>query len=394
MIPPRPPSPPSNTANFPDAPIVFIHGFKGSTLWNCSAQQKAFVRWTDLLNLTKSFDISVDHQDSSKSTSEFQPTEPISDIFGSKFWSKFLGARCYGGLLESLEREFGISETFSGSHFDDNSNYSNSSLTSPPLSGSCDHSLPPPPPTSPTKKTHFTPPKPSSRLLYFVYDWRLPNHRTALQFLNFLKTLATPPIILAHSNGGLLAQWAIASAAPQKIARGVVYAGCPFHGSESFLQDLNGGKKLLFNKSLLRREVMRTFAPVFCFLSDSGLKRMEADEGEFVNQARTFKSERMNMDFAEHPPSVIIAGVGTKTDVSLLADGNFKTSDGDRRFSRECVVLKDLLSNGGKVFEVQKTHDKLLDDTELVINLLAELNDAGKADQIGVKKRRASLSLV
>jgi pimeloyl-ACP methyl ester carboxylesterase len=107
----------------------------------------------------------------------------------------------------------------------------------------------------------------------FAYDWRRDNDESTEALLRFIEPLAAAAPggkvdVVAHSMGGLLALAALHTR-PQ-LFRKIVFAGTPFRGGVSMLQDLTVEMAVGRNEALLSPEVVATFASVFSLFPSSG----------------------------------------------------------------------------------------------------------------------------
>lgn len=103
-------------------------------------------------------------------------------------------------------------------------------------------------------------------LLPFAYDWRRDNGETSLLFEKYIeKTLEesgkSKCSVVAHSMGGLITL-SVMNRRPELFKK-VVFAGVPFKGCISFLEDMTHGKPVGLNRSVLSPAVLFTFPSVY-----------------------------------------------------------------------------------------------------------------------------------
>jgi hypothetical protein len=100
----------------------------------------------------------------------------------------------------------------------------------------------------------------------FHYDWRKSNSihtKSLIEFINSIEMYYNKPIVLiAHSNGGLIALSAINQT--EKVSH-LIVAGSPFRGGIGFLEDLMIGNPIGFNKTILSPIVVSSFESPFHF---------------------------------------------------------------------------------------------------------------------------------
>jgi len=105
-----------------------------------------------------------------------------------------------------------------------------------------------------------------NNLLTFAFDWRRDNGETSFLFEKYIeKTLKESGkhkcSVIAHSMGGLITL-SVMNRRPE-LFESVVFAGVPFRGCISFLQDMTHGKPVGLNRSVLSPAVLFTFPSVY-----------------------------------------------------------------------------------------------------------------------------------
>lgn len=100
----------------------------------------------------------------------------------------------------------------------------------------------------------------------FSYDWRRDNLETLEELEKFLSKVrilhpGLPIVLVGHSMGGLLS-WAIVNRHPTWF-KSVFLAGVPFAGGIGFLPDLSSGTSNGLNRRILNPQTLATFPSVY-----------------------------------------------------------------------------------------------------------------------------------
>ncbi len=103
----------------------------------------------------------------------------------------------------------------------------------------------------------------------FAYDWRRDNFETLDGFIQFLDKVRSQRNgakiqVVAHSMGGLITLAAIHRR--PDLFQSVLFAGVPFGGCISFVEDLHSGTDNGFNSRILGPQVLFTFPSVYTLL--------------------------------------------------------------------------------------------------------------------------------
>lgn len=193
------------------APMVFLHGIKGSLLDNdqgergwLNAAQAAGLRTPDLA-------LPTEWEGDTQKTDRWKPVGVLKTL---PFIGSFLKKEIYGIFCDALEH--------SGRPF-----------------------------------------------RYFVYDWRRDLNETSAQLEKFLETVKTEngsvaPTVVGHSMGGMLTL-AVLRRRPDLFSA-VALVGAPIRGGIGFLPDLHEGVRNGLNAGILSVEKMATFPSVYAFL--------------------------------------------------------------------------------------------------------------------------------
>jgi pimeloyl-ACP methyl ester carboxylesterase len=114
----------------------------------------------------------------------------------------------------------------------------------------------------------------------FAYDWRRDNLESLEQFSRFIESVrrenqGAPVRVVAHSMGGLITL-ALLNQHPEYF-QSVVFAGVPFAGGVGFLPDLHTGIPVGLNRKILSPAVLMTFPSVYALfpLNGTGLITVE-----------------------------------------------------------------------------------------------------------------------
>lgn len=190
-------------------PLIFIHGFKGSHL----VDDDGHVKWISALTVLginrPNLALPLTWSQSAQTRDGLTAKDPISEV---RIFPIVPGMMIYGKWLKAVNRNL---------------------------------------------KNH---------LLTFAYDWRRDNGETSIQFEKFIvKALQNTDkqkcIVVAHSMGGLITL-SVMNRRPELFDR-VVFAGVPFRGCISFLQDMTHGKPVGLNRSVLSPAVLFTFPSIY-----------------------------------------------------------------------------------------------------------------------------------
>ncbi|VVT55841.1 uncharacterized protein SAPINGB_P004765 [Magnusiomyces paraingens] len=108
---------------------------------------------------------------------------------------------------------------------------------------------------------------PDCQVYEFGYDWRLSCDIISEKLTTFIKELPSPPIIIAHSMGGLIAHHAMNK--DPTIVRGILYAGSPSQ-CPNILGPLRNGDSILLSSKILTAQVNFLMRSSYVFLPLSG----------------------------------------------------------------------------------------------------------------------------
>lgn len=118
----------------------------------------------------------------------------------------------------------------------------------------------------------------------FAYDWRRDNLPNTQRFVEFLETISeqngdAKVQVVAHSMGGLIS-FAALNQRPD-LFHSVLFAGVPFGHSVSFLDDMHAGTATGLNRRILSPNVLFTFPSRYCFFpvdaQQSGLVELDGN---------------------------------------------------------------------------------------------------------------------
>lgn len=115
----------------------------------------------------------------------------------------------------------------------------------------------------------------------YSYDWRRNQSELSNEFIGFLKKIRekhSNPLIITHSNGGILVDLALRTEDAGEI-EGVLHAGVPFGEGVSFLPDMTNGEPILWNSVLVGPSVHLSWAAPWAYFPISDKSRL-LDENE------------------------------------------------------------------------------------------------------------------
>lgn len=119
----------------------------------------------------------------------------------------------------------------------------------------------------------------------FSYDWRRDLLETTATLAKFLESVkarhGVAPQVVAHSMGGLITLAAL-NRRPDLFSH-VVFAGVPFAGGVGFLEDLHAGVANGLNRTILRPSVLWTFPSVYTLQPLTAADELEDGEGRRVD---------------------------------------------------------------------------------------------------------------
>ena len=108
-----------------------------------------------------------------------------------------------------------------------------------------------------------------------------------------------------------------------------------------------------------------------------------------IEDAKRFKLRCQKASKGAHPPNHCIMGVGRKTIEGVVVGDNgwdFKSypeCDGDGRFG-ESVCKVPVAANCAKTWRVEAKHDRVLDDSAMLVDVLKELREGVGAEDVKV----------
>lgn len=85
----------------------------------------------------------------------------------------------------------------------------------------------------------------------FKHDWRRDQLEVASELIEYINQITEqhgPPLLVAHSNGGIISDLAIRDKSCK--IRGIMYAGVPFGSGVSFLPDMTYGEQFVRNRKI------------------------------------------------------------------------------------------------------------------------------------------------
>lgn len=268
----------------------------------------------------------------------------------------------------------------------------------------------------------------SGRAFYpFAYDWRRDNLESVRNFVAFLKTISglhggVKVQVAAHSMGGLISFVAL-NRSPD-LFHSVLFAGVPFSPGISFLEDMHAGTATGLNKRILSPQVLFTFVSRYSFFPwetpESALVEQtgdsiphdwySADDWErqklgifaMTDAVQVTEQHRTHLRMAlrrasefrrllvskeeksfQYPPVAVLASDRHPTLATVVRDGpravrgwDFHTAakkPGDNR-----VEFPRAMPPEGVPYTVHKTareHGYLLNDTRQVAAILAQLSE-------------------
>jgi hypothetical protein len=112
---------------------------------------------------------------------------------------------------------------------------------------------------------------PDSKISVFTYDWRLSNLKNAEKLQKFLQSIesagAKSISIIAHSMGGLPLSYLISKEENLPEIKNIIFLTVPFKGTVTAFIDMQRDiKPILFNNTLLTKEVFNSFESAYEFL--------------------------------------------------------------------------------------------------------------------------------
>ncbi|KAN0065333.1 hypothetical protein ACQY0O_001169 [Thecaphora frezii] len=135
---------------------------------------------------------------------------------------------------------------------------------------------------------------PHNRVYTWGYDWRLSLPLSARRLVAFLTELYEASSedpeerrgakVVAHSMGGLVALYALATCDEPRIFSGLVFAATPFQGTPNILGPLRYGDAALFNDTICSPRATFSFRSSFYLLPKDGRCFFVPDEGSDLNQ--------------------------------------------------------------------------------------------------------------
>ncbi|MBA2710500.1 MAG: hypothetical protein H0U57_07915 [Tatlockia sp.] len=105
---------------------------------------------------------------------------------------------------------------------------------------------------------------PNSELIIFHYDWRLDLMITIAELKTLIEQIAQVDIV-SHSMGGLITSY-ILKTIEVEVIRQVFLIAVPFQGSPKILLDLIYGSKFGLNKTMLSAKAMSSFPSIYYLL--------------------------------------------------------------------------------------------------------------------------------
>lgn len=203
-------------------PIVFVHGFTGSTLVS-AAGEKMWLGATTALGLrTPNLSLPTRFSSGTQARDGLHATAPLDKV---SLLPGLVEKKIYQPFLEAMRQ---------GSHA-------------------------------------FHP---------FAYDWRRDNFEALEQLKVYVQQVRAKHAgakvrLVAHSMGGLIGL-GLLNAQPEAIAD-VVFAGVPFEGGIGLLQELHAGNRVGLNNQVLGPAVVATFAAAYTFFPEDGHGLVAAD---------------------------------------------------------------------------------------------------------------------
>jgi hypothetical protein len=110
----------------------------------------------------------------------------------------------------------------------------------------------------------------------YSYDWRRNQSELSKEFITFLKQIRekhSKPLIISHSNGGIIVDLALRTKDAGDIV-GVLHAGVPFGDGVSFLPDMTNGESILWNPVLVGSSVHLSWAAPWAYFPISDKSRL------------------------------------------------------------------------------------------------------------------------
>jgi pimeloyl-ACP methyl ester carboxylesterase len=166
----------------------------------------------------------------------------------------------------------------------------------------------------------------------FAYDWRRDNLETVEKFLTFMGDISArhgrqKVQVVAHSMGGLVSFVAL-NRRPD-LFHSVLFAGVPFAGGISFLEDLHSGTPTGFNKRILSPDVLFTFVSPYCFFpSASYNSKLVQENGDPIQHdwysIDSWEQHQLGI-FAKFAPTEITADMRLHLRNALTQAGKFRS---------------------------------------------------------------------
>eukprot|EP00127_Corallochytrium_limacisporum_P005382 Clim_evm58s203 gene=Clim_evmTU58s203 len=263
-----------------------------------------------------------------------------------------------------------------------------------------------------------------NRFHAYAYDWRREIGETSHKFEMYLDKIkqeyGRAPRIIAHSMGGLIT-WTVLVRRPELIDS-IVFAGVPFVGNPSFLEDVHDGYVLGFNRTMMKPHVSKTFPSIYTlFPIETKQGTMVSSSGESIDvdfydpdhwienrmgAYRQFKHwsttyQKSNKEFlrvtltkakrirsiihnekpTRFPPISVIAGDSVDTRYSVMVNGPAAKNGLDFETRPMCkgdgrVPLEDACPPAGtphSFFTTNMSHGAVLDDLKVLEKALDAL---------------------
>ncbi len=198
-------------------PLIFVHGIKGCELIGSNGVKK-WLRIRDMLyNKDTGMSLPISWNGGIQSNNGAQSGKPISSLAGKSIYGKFLN-----GLK-----------------------------------------------------------KKSWKIHSFTYDWRRSQEEAADLLVTFIENITNEqgtPLIITHSNGGIVTELALRKEASPEI-HGVLHCGVPFGDGVSFLPDMTGGERILRNRTIIDQGVHFTWTAPWTYFPLTGHSRLYDKNG-------------------------------------------------------------------------------------------------------------------
>ena len=251
----------------------------------------------------------------------------------------------------------------------------------------------------------------------YSYDWRRNQSELSKEFITFLKEVRekhSNPLIISHSNGGIIVDLALRTEDVGEIA-GVLHAGVPFGEGVSFLPDMTNGEPLLRNSLLIGPSVHLSWAAPWAYFPISDTSRLLDENnnqishdwndvfswkqlklGPFASNFKISKKQIEHMrcamqaaaivrtkieeDWPKHlprPPTAILRSRSHKTPCAYKRDSNGKWNlklpvyeEGDGRVLFDSAIPPFDIE---REYETKLKHGALLNNVKIVDDALREL---------------------